>query len=131
MVSDPPFECWKRVIRFDFLTNGPSIALVSGALVTCSRAFFEDPRTPLNSIERTRGLRGLILGEVELEDAKWEPRLSIPHHTGFLSEVDASIGHPDISYAWMRDLGSGQFAMAYYEGHKGASSDIRMARLGL
>ncbi len=49
VVADPPYHRWASVYRFGFRTNGPCLGLVGDELVTCSRAFFEDPRTPLNS----------------------------------------------------------------------------------
>ncbi|MBU7004650.1 MAG: hypothetical protein HXS50_03730 [Theionarchaea archaeon] len=131
-VSDPPYERWDSSYRFNFPNNGPCIGSIGGRIVTCSRAFFDDPRTPMTDDLCRDRIRGLILGFFDVENAGWSPTLVIPHHTGSrfdVTSMDESLNFPDISYAWMRDEGKGIFSMSYYEGYKGRPSDIRFAKI--
>jgi hypothetical protein len=130
-ISDPPYESWESLYRFSFSNNGPCIGSIGGRVVTCSRAFFDDSRTPMADCLCRERIRGLILGTFDVESASWDPTLVIPHHTGPRSSdlLDSSLNFPDVSYAWMRDEGDGEFTISYYEGFKGPPSDIRVARL--
>ena len=131
VISHPPFREWRRLYRFGFQTNGPCIGQTGEKLVTCSRAFFEDDRTPLNSDLCRQRRRGLIIGTFDISRSEWVPEMAIPHRDGPRSGegADPSLGLPDMSYAWMGNPGDGGFHLAYYEGFKGAPSDIRMARI--
>jgi hypothetical protein len=125
LVSEPPYTDWFAACRLGFRSNGPSIGNVDGTVVTCSRAFFEDPRTPLSSDLCRARVRGLILGIFDPGEARWEPALALPHH----SAQGPGLGFPDVSYAWILDRGGGDFALAYYEGFKEGPSGIHLARL--
>jgi len=131
VISHPPYRDWRRLYRFGFQTNGPCIGQVGEKLVTCSRAFFEDDRTPLNSGLCRERRRGLIMGTFDVPRSVWAPEITIPHREGPRSDrgLDPSLGFPDVSYAWMGNTENGDFHLAYYEGFKGAPSDIRMARI--
>jgi hypothetical protein len=133
--SSPPYADWQTVVDFDFRHNGPCMGLVGNKLVTSGRAIFEDPGTPLaNDLCRERR-RGLIVGVFDPDTLRWQPALAIPHSRGPRdpgdpdAHEDKGMNWPDISYASIRDLGSGKFVMVYYEGFKGWPSDIRSAIL--
>jgi hypothetical protein len=131
LTSKPPYRVWRVSCRLPFRSNGPSIGLVNDRVVTCSRAFFEDPRTPLSdSLSRARS-RGLIIGIFDPDDGEWLPAITLPHHFGRRRDLGDDLGFPDVSYAWFTDRGKGRFALTYYQGFKGSPSDIRMARLKL
>jgi len=137
VVAEPPYTEWRSIYRFHFPHNGPCIGLIDGKLITCSRAFFEDPGTPLNSDLCRRRVRGLIFGVFDVDAAMWRPALTMAHHRGPRGEGDPDVcddqklNFPDISYAWMTDLGKGKFAVIYHEGYKGPPCDIRLAIMQL
>jgi hypothetical protein len=134
LLADPPYREWRPILRFDFPNNGPCLGLIGDTLVTCSRAFFEDERTPLNSDTCRSRVRGMIMGTIDLDGERWQAGLSIPHRTG---PVPAGQGggrpdsFPDVSYAWFLDRGGGRFLMAHYEGFKGSPSQIWLSHLRL
>ncbi len=132
-VAEPPYVSWNTIIKFDFWHNGPCLGKVNDKIVTVSRAFFEDSKTPLNNEICRQRLRGIILGTIDVDNHKWNAELSIPHHRGprGLREPDvhedAAFNFPDISYASIVEIEKEKFAMSYYEGYKGYPTDIRLA----
>ena len=137
LISEPPFQKWEPLFAFNFQTNGPCIGRVGDRFVTCSRAFFDNPGTPLVTPEQKPLYRGLILGELDLTNRRWIPQLIIPHSTGHIEpsagarEAGETVNRPDISYASILDLGDDRFAMSYYEGYKFDRSTIRLAIMQL
>ena len=136
-LSSPPYKDWKTAYQFDFRHNGPCIGLVGDKLVTASRAFFEDEKTPLIDDLCRERKRGMILGVFDPSTLQWEPKLAMPHSRGVASPSDpdghddADMNWPDVSYASILALDDTLFKMAYYEGFKGWPSDIRLATLRL
>ncbi len=137
MLSRLPYVDWKTIIRFDFWHNGPCLGRVDDTIVTASRAFFDDKKTPLTDDVCKQRLRGIILGTIDVNSCEWNAELVIPHHHGIRGRAeqcvheDANFNFPDISYASIVDIDGEKFAMSYYEGYKGYPSDIRFAIVSL
>lgn len=135
IVARPPYRAWEQIVAFDFQHNGPCIGWGAGELVTISRAFFDDPNTPVVDNTCRQRLRGLILGTIDAATLQWRPTLIIPHHRGLRpkdapdAQEDAKMNFPDIAYASIVDGHERTFAFSYYEGYKGSPSDMRLATL--
>lgn len=128
-LAAPPYTEWRTIYDFEFQTNGPALAIVDGTVVAVGRGFFEDPGTPLVTDSIRSLKRGLLLMTFDVASRTMTPQVMIPHDTS--TGGSERRGGPDIGCASVIDLGSGRFALSYYDGVKDGAADIKLAMLRL
>ena len=132
-ICEVPYSRWRKLLDFDFWTNASGVGFLHGRIITCGRAVFENPHTPLNSDVCRERKRGQIMGIIDPDKGTWVavlalPVLEGPRHPGKDGyQGSASQGAPDIANPSFLKLEEERFALFYTEGYKGPPADIRLA----